>query len=116
MAPLFTRHTRVSSHRRRVGPSGICCLVGLIPTTLIFLTFMFIFPNKSALLSVINFHSRKTSPILNRLKFRCGFTPSCSEYSRIAIEKYGLILGGFKSILRICSCNPANKNRGYDYP
>ncbi len=43
----------------------------------------------------------------------CRFYPSCSEYSAQAIDKYGLIKGGFKACWRILRCNPWNKG-GYD--
>lgn len=43
----------------------------------------------------------------------CRFYPSCSEYGKEAILKYGLVLGGLKSIWRIMRCNPWNKG-GYD--
>lgn len=39
----------------------------------------------------------------------CRFYPSCSNYSIEAINKYGIIKGGFKSIWRIIRCNPFNK-------
>ena len=43
----------------------------------------------------------------------CRFYPTCSEYSYQAIERYGLIKGGLKSLWRILRCNPLNKG-GYD--
>ena len=43
----------------------------------------------------------------------CRFYPSCSEYSIQALEKYGLISGGIKSMWRVLRCNPWNKG-GYD--
>lgn len=43
----------------------------------------------------------------------CRFKPTCSEYGYSAIEKYGLIKGGFLAIWRILRCNPFNKG-GYD--
>lgn len=43
----------------------------------------------------------------------CRFVPSCSEYSAQAIEKYGIIKGGFLSLWRILRCNPWSKG-GYD--
>ncbi|NCD00648.1 membrane protein insertion efficiency factor YidD [bacterium] len=43
----------------------------------------------------------------------CRFKPTCSEYTIQAIEKYGIIKGGFKGIKRIIRCNPWNKG-GYD--
>jgi len=43
----------------------------------------------------------------------CRFYPTCSEYSIQAINKYGIIIGGYKSIKRILRCNPFNPG-GYD--
>jgi conserved hypothetical protein YidD len=39
----------------------------------------------------------------------CRFYPSCSQYGIEAVEKYGIIKGGFKTIWRILRCNPWNK-------
>ena len=39
----------------------------------------------------------------------CRFHPTCSEYSIQAIDKYGPIKGGIKTIWRILRCNPFNK-------
>lgn len=44
----------------------------------------------------------------------CRFTPTCSQYSKIAIERFGAIKGSILSIKRIIRCNPFNKNYGYD--
>ncbi len=43
----------------------------------------------------------------------CRFTPSCSQYSKEAIMKYGVIKGGFMASHRVIRCNPWNKG-GYD--
>ncbi|MFA6410284.1 MAG: membrane protein insertion efficiency factor YidD [Candidatus Buchananbacteria bacterium] len=43
----------------------------------------------------------------------CRFHPTCSEYGYQAIEKYGIIKGGFKALWRILRCNPWNKG-GHD--
>lgn len=43
----------------------------------------------------------------------CRFTPTCSEYSYQAIDKYGVLRGGLKSIYRILRCNPWSKG-GFD--
>jgi putative membrane protein insertion efficiency factor len=44
---------------------------------------------------------------------QCRFTPSCSQYAIDAINKYGPLVGGWKSIKRILRCRPWG-GRGYD--
>jgi len=40
-------------------------------------------------------------------KFRiCMYSPSCSQYTYEAIEKFGLIKGGVMGTARIIRCNP----------
>ncbi len=43
----------------------------------------------------------------------CRFTPTCSEYAKQAITKYGVLKGLFLSIKRILKCHPLGKY-GYD--
>ncbi|NQU83716.1 MAG: membrane protein insertion efficiency factor YidD [Parcubacteria group bacterium] len=43
----------------------------------------------------------------------CRFHPTCSDYGYKAIEKYGLLKGGLKTINRILRCNPFSKG-GHD--
>jgi len=43
----------------------------------------------------------------------CRFEPSCSTYGYQAIEKHGLIKGGWLTIKRIGRCHPFNPG-GYD--
>lgn len=38
--------------------------------------------------------------------FACRFTPTCSEYTKLAIKKYGIIQGGILGVKRILSCHP----------
>ena len=69
---------------------------------------------KKISLKIINFYQKYISPFFSQiLGIHCKFEPTCSEYTKQAIEKYGLIQGcwiGFKRILR---CNPFSKG-GYD--
>ena len=44
----------------------------------------------------------------------CRFEPSCSEYIKQAIVKYGIIKGVFKGITRISRCHPFCRRSGYD--
>lgn len=52
-----------------------------------------------------------------RLPFRshssCVFLPTCSEYTKEALYKYGVIKGVGLGFLRICRCHPWQKNH-YD--
>ncbi|MEO0234689.1 MAG: membrane protein insertion efficiency factor YidD [candidate division WOR-3 bacterium] len=43
----------------------------------------------------------------------CRFTPTCSEYSLQAYQKYNFIKASFLTIRRILRCNPFSKG-GYD--
>ena len=44
----------------------------------------------------------------------CLFTPSCSEYMLLAVEKYGVVVGVYKGIRRLLRCH--QPNGGVDYP
>ncbi len=43
----------------------------------------------------------------------CRFTPTCSEYGKEAVEKYGVAKGAAMAAWRVARCNPWNKG-GYD--
>ena len=43
----------------------------------------------------------------------CRFYPTCSKYTYLAIEKYGVIKGIFLGIKRILKCHPYHPG-GYD--
>lgn len=43
----------------------------------------------------------------------CRYTPTCSHYAKEALEKHGLLKGGWLSIKRIGSCHPWGGS-GYD--
>lgn len=36
----------------------------------------------------------------------CRYNPTCSDFAKTAIVQYGLIKGGFMSVIRILSCQP----------
>ncbi|HTY45217.1 MAG TPA: membrane protein insertion efficiency factor YidD [Patescibacteria group bacterium] len=44
----------------------------------------------------------------------CRFFPSCSEYAKQAIEKYGVVVGAAKAVRRLCKCHPFSSHSGYD--
>jgi putative membrane protein insertion efficiency factor len=39
----------------------------------------------------------------------CRFVPSCSQYGYEAVEKYGVVKGGWLIAGRICRCHPLGK-------
>lgn len=45
----------------------------------------------------------------------CKFYPSCSEYTKQAIQKSGAIKGSVKGFYRVCRCNPCSRG-GVDLP
>jgi len=49
-----------------------------------------------------------------KVRMACFFEPSCSEYMKLAIEKYGLIRGIIKGCDRLGRCH--FPNHGKDYP
>lgn len=36
----------------------------------------------------------------------CRYTPTCSEYGKTAVKKYGIIKGGLMAGWRVLRCNP----------
>lgn len=52
------------------------------------------------------------SPLLPR---SCRFTPTCSEYARLAVLEYGLVRGAARSMGRLCRCQPLHPG-GVDLP
>lgn len=61
-------------------------------------------------LAVIAFYQYALSPSLGR---HCRFAPSCSEYAREAIAKYGVLKGVYLGMKRILCCHPWHPG-GYD--
>ncbi len=45
----------------------------------------------------------------------CRFYPSCSEYARLSLLKYGPVRGLWHSVVRICKCHPFHPG-GVDHP
>ena len=66
---------------------------------------------KHLLLSLIRFYQRAISPLFPS---RCRFRPTCSQYAREAIEKYGAAKGGYLAFRRILRCHPFNHDDYYD--
>ncbi|HMM79851.1 MAG TPA: membrane protein insertion efficiency factor YidD [Pyrinomonadaceae bacterium] len=65
---------------------------------------------KHIALGIIWFYKAAISPYLGRA---CRFEPTCSEYARQAIIKYGAVRGTWLGARRILRCQPFSKG-GYD--
>ena len=65
------------------------------------------------LIYLINFYQKFISPMFSMIGVNCKFEPTCSKYTYIAIEKFGVIKGGYLGIKRILRCNPWHEG-GYD--
>ncbi len=44
----------------------------------------------------------------------CRFIPTCSEYTKQAITKYGFFPGMLKGLKRLLHCHPFTQKAGYD--
>jgi len=65
---------------------------------------------KIVVLALIRFYKQFISPALPSA---CIYEPTCSVYTYQAIEKYGVIKGGWLGIKRISRCHPFHHG-GYD--
>lgn len=65
---------------------------------------------RKIVIHLIKLYQRYISPLLGN---NCRFIPTCSEYTRQAVDKYGIIKGSLKAIKRILKCHPFNDG-GYD--
>lgn len=68
--------------------------------------------NPLALIAVIGIrmYQRVISPMFPPT---CRFMPTCSNYALTAIERHGLLKGGWLAVKRIGRCHPWNPG-GYD--
>ena len=65
---------------------------------------------KISIILLIKVYQVLISPILMP---RCRFHPSCSQYTKLSIKRFGLIRGLGYSLLRILKCQPLCKG-GFD--
>ncbi len=55
------------------------------------------------ILGVIRFYQRGISPYTPS---SCRFSPTCSEYSAVAVERYGAVHGSWLAFKRLIRCRP----------
>jgi putative membrane protein insertion efficiency factor len=64
------------------------------------------------LVFLLGVYKRRVSPWLPRA---CRFTPTCSEYARLALIKHGFWHGGLLATGRVLRCHPFHPG-GVDLP
>ncbi|HVG08914.1 MAG TPA: membrane protein insertion efficiency factor YidD [Thermoanaerobaculia bacterium] len=64
------------------------------------------------LVFLLELYKRRISPLLPRA---CRFSPTCSEYARLALLKHGLWRGSFLATGRLLRCQPFHPG-GIDLP
>lgn len=66
-------------------------------------------PRRAGMLLIRGYQST-----LSHLMFtQCRFTPTCSQYTYEAVERYGLVKGSWLGARRILRCHPFHPG-GYD--
>lgn len=65
---------------------------------------------KRILLAIIRFYQKNISPMTPP---SCRFHPTCSEYSKVSITRFGALKGLWLSIVRILKCQPFHSG-GFD--
>ena len=68
---------------------------------------------KKLLIKLIEMYQKHISKWLESKNINCKFYPTCSEYTKQAIQKYLATKGIIIGICRIIRCNPFSKG-GYD--
>ena len=61
-------------------------------------------------------YQRTLSGVFSAMGARCRFTPSCSEYGRIAVRRYGFVPGTWMTFTRLLRCGPWGPPPGHDPP
>ena len=69
-------------------------------------------PLQQTAIKVVNLYQRAISPLIGG-RAACRFTPTCSQYTKDAIVKYGVVQGTWLGLKRVCRCNPWG-GCGYD--
>lgn len=67
---------------------------------------------KALLIALLRGYKRLISPILPRA---CRFSPTCSEYAVLALERHGAVGGCGRAAWRLFRCHPFHPG-GVDLP
>jgi len=65
---------------------------------------------KKLVVGVLKFYKKFISPVLESVFGKaCRFTPTCSEYTIVALERFGVSKGLVMGIKRLAKCHPWGK-------
>lgn len=67
---------------------------------------------KKLLLALIRLYQTQISPYRPPA---CRFVPTCSEYAREAVEKYGAARGSLLAAKRLAKCQPLHRQKSIEY-
>lgn len=73
---------------------------------------LFLLSQTKNIILLMIFLYQRFAPMI--IREACLFTPSCSEYMRLSVQKYGVIRGVKKGLKRLRRCHPPNG--GIDEP
>lgn len=62
------------------------------------------------ILALLALYKRTLSPLLGA---RCRFEPSCADYARVAVARFGALRGGILALWRLARCHPLCRG-GFD--
>jgi len=65
---------------------------------------------RQLVITLLRFYKLFISPWLPSA---CRFYPTCSDYTRQAVEKYGVLRGGWLGLKRLSRCHPFREG-GFD--
>ncbi len=68
---------------------------------------------RNAVIAVIRFYQKWISPMMRP---RCRFHPTCSEYTILAVQKFGVLRGLLKGLWRVLKCHPLHRGDVVDFP
>lgn len=99
------RHVREAEVCDAIAPGGVCCVDSIKKHASG--TYLCRMLNKAMIrlfTGLIRFYQGAISPYLGGQK--CRYTPTCSEYTVLAIRKYGALKGSWLGLKRMLRCAP----------
>jgi putative membrane protein insertion efficiency factor len=67
-------------------------------------------------LAGIHAYQHTLSRVAARAGIQCRFTPTCSRYAEIIVQRDGLLRGGWKTLKRVARCSPLTPSGTRDEP